>query len=100
MCLLAYKFSKHKTIGVTPTELYLAQDLRFTVDFFRENPPDMREPDTAKDCISRVRRKLKDPHEVVRKRVDIKSSQTWYDQKARKVRFSVGQKVDFITLAR
>jgi len=59
----------------------------------------MREPDTAKACI---RRKLEDLHEIVRKRVDIKllgnewiSSQTktWYDQKARKVRFSVGQKI-------
>jgi len=44
----------------------------------------MREP--AKDCISRVRRKLGDLHKIVRKLVDIKSFQikTWYDQKARK----------------
>jgi len=49
------------------------------------------------DCVSRVRKKLEDLHEVVRKRVDIKSSQTktWYDQKARKIQFDVGQKVWF-----
>jgi len=29
------------------------------------------------------------------KRVDIKSSQTWYDQKTRKVQFNVGQKIWF-----
>jgi len=32
MCLLAYRSSKHETTGVTPAELYLAQDLRLPMD--------------------------------------------------------------------
>jgi len=65
------------------------------MDLLRGNPPGKREPNTTIDCISRVRKKLEDLHEIVRKRMDIKSSQTktWYDQKARKVQFQVGQKV-------
>jgi len=74
MCLLAYRSSKHETTGVTLAELYLARDLRLPMDLLRENPPAKREPD-AIDCISRVRKKLEDLHEVVRKRVNIKFSQ-------------------------
>jgi len=76
MCLLAYKSSKHETTGITPAELYFARDLRLPMDLLRENPPNKREPDTTIDCISRVRKKLEDLHEVVRKRVSIESSQT------------------------
>jgi len=71
MCLLAYRSSKNKTTGVTPAELYLAQDLRLAMDLLRENLPSKRELDMAIDCISRVRKKLEDFHEVIRKRVDI-----------------------------
>jgi len=97
MCLLAYRSSKHETTGVTLAKLYLAWNLRLPMYLLRENPPAKREPDTAINCISRVRKKLEDLHEVVRKRVNIRSPQikTWYDQKARKVQFSVGQKVWF-----
>jgi len=97
MCLLAYRSSKHETTGVTPAELYLARDLRLPMDLLRGNPPSERELVTTIDCVSRVRKKLEDLHEVVRKRMDIKSSQTkiWYDQKARKIQFDVGQKVWF-----
>jgi len=95
MCLLAYRSSKHEITGVTPAELYFARDLRLPMDLLRGNPPGKREPSTTIDCINRVRKKLEDLHEIVRKRVDIKSSQTktWYDQKARKIQFNVGQKV-------
>ena len=37
MYLLAYRSSEHKTIGVTPAELYFTQDLRLPI--FRGNPP-------------------------------------------------------------
>jgi len=92
MCLLAYRSSKYETTGVTPTELYLARDLRFPMNLLRGNPPNKRK--SAIDCIGCIRKKL-DLHKVVRKRMDIKSSQTktWYDQKAKKGQFSVGQKV-------
>jgi len=97
MYLLAYRSSKHETTGVTPAELYFARDLRLPMDLLRGNPPNKKESDTTVDCVSRIRKKLEDLHEVVRKRVDIKSSQTktWYDQKARRVQFNVGQKVWF-----
>jgi len=82
MCLLAYRSFKHETTGVIPTfGLYLARDLRLPMDLLRGNPPGKREPDTAIDCIIRVRKKLEDLHAVVKKQVDINSSQTktWYD---------------------
>jgi len=87
MCLSAYRSSKHETTGVTPAELYLARNLRLPINFLRGNPPSEKESDTTIDYIRRVRRKLKNLHEVVRKRMNIKSSQTktWYDQKARKI---------------
>jgi len=96
MCLLAYRSSKHETTGVTPAELYFARDLRLPMDLLRGNPPGKRELSTTIDYIS-VRKKLEDLHEIVRKRMDIKSSQinTWYDQKARKIQFNVGQKFWF-----
>jgi len=97
MCLLAYRSSKHETTGVTPAELYFARDLRLPMDLLRGNPPGERESERTIDYVSRIRKKLEDLHETVRKRIDIKSSQTkiWYDQKARKLQFNVGQKVWF-----
>jgi len=56
MCLLAYRSSKHETTKVILAEFYLARDLRLPMDLLRGNPPDKKEPDTAKNCISRVRR--------------------------------------------
>jgi len=102
MCLLAYISFKHETTGVTPAELYLARDLRLPIDLLRGNPPGEKESNTTIDCINRVRKKLEDFHEVVRKRVNIKSSQTkiWYDQKARKIQFDVGQKIWLYNLRR
>jgi len=97
MYLLAYRSSKHETTGVTPAELYFARDLRLPIDLLRGNPPGERESERTIDYISRIRKKLEDLHEAVRKRIDIKSSQTktWYDQKARNIQFNVGQKVWF-----
>jgi len=96
MYLLAYRTSKHETTGITPAKFYFARDLRIPIDLLRGNLPGKREPDTT-NCISRVRKKLEDLHKIVRKRVDIKSSQTktWYDQKAKKLQFNAGQKVWF-----
>jgi len=95
MCLLAYRSSKYETTGVTPAEHYFARGLRLPMDLLRGNPPGKMEPSATIDYISRVRKKLEDLHEIIRKRVDIKSSQikTWYDQKARKIQFNVGQKI-------
>jgi len=67
MCLLAYRSSKRETTGVTPAELYLARNLRLPMDLLRGNPPSKRKS---------FRKKLEDLHEIVRKRVNIKSSQT------------------------
>jgi len=67
------------------------------MDLLRGNPPSERESNTTIDGVSRVRKKLENLLEIVRNRVDIKSSQTktWYDQKIRKIQFNVGQMVWF-----
>jgi len=51
MCLLAYRSSKHETIGVTPAELYLARDFRLPMDLLRGNSPSEGESDTTIDCV-------------------------------------------------
>jgi len=95
MYLLAYRSSKHETTGFQ-LNFILHGILGFQWIFYKKV---LRvKGNTIIDCISHVKKKLKDLHKVVRKRVDIKSSQTktWYDQKARKIQFSVGQKVWFL----
>jgi len=67
MCLLAYRSSKHGTTGETSAKLYLARDLRLPMDLLRGNLPGKREPNTTIDCISYVRKKLEDLHEIVKK---------------------------------
>ncbi|XP_018362821.1 PREDICTED: uncharacterized protein LOC108761002 [Trachymyrmex cornetzi] len=87
--------SKHETTGVSPAELYLAQDLRLPMDLLRGNPPDEERSDSFEGYSGKVKRRLEELHEDVRKRLDIKSSQTksWYDQKTRRIDFEVGQRV-------
>lgn len=95
--LLAYRSSKHETTGVTPAELYFAQDLRIPADLLRGNPPDSLRTDSTEGYLRKIKNKLEEIHENVRRKMDIKSSRTktWYDQKARKIHFEVGQKVWF-----
>ncbi|XP_018367480.1 PREDICTED: uncharacterized protein LOC108763995 [Trachymyrmex cornetzi] len=87
--------SKHETTGVSPAELYLAQDLRLPLDLLRGNPPDEERSDSFEGYSGKVKRRLEELHEDVRKRLDIKSSQTksWYDQKTRRIDFEVGQRI-------
>jgi len=40
--------------GVTSAELYLARDLKLSIDLFQGNLSDKREPNTTKDCISHI----------------------------------------------
>ncbi|XP_018398078.1 PREDICTED: uncharacterized protein LOC108776069 [Cyphomyrmex costatus] len=95
--LLAYRTSKHEATGLTPTELYLTQDLRLPIDLLRGNPPKVPEENSFVGYLGKVKKKLEDLHEGVRKKVDIKSSltKTWYDQKARQIHFEEGQQVWF-----
>jgi len=74
--LLAYRSSKHETTGMTPTEVYFAQDLHLLTDLLRDNPSKTEEVGSLEDYLGKVKRKLEEIHEGVRKQVDIKSSQT------------------------
>ncbi|XP_018310326.1 uncharacterized protein [Mycetomoellerius zeteki] len=77
--------SKHETTGFSPAELYLGQDLRLPMDLLRGSPPVVEKSVSLESYSTRVKRKLDEIHENVRKRLHIKSSQTksWYDQKTR-----------------
>lgn len=97
MFLLAYRSSKHESTGVTPAELYFAQDLRLPLDLLRGNPPRSNEKEsrTVGGYVKDLREKLEEIHSTVKKRMSLRSSRikTWYDRRARQVSFHEGQKV-------
>jgi len=72
------------------------------MNLLRGNPPGKKESDTTIDCVSRVRKKLEDLHEIVRKRVDIKSSQIFSKpgiiKKPGKYNLMLNKRFDFIIL--
>ncbi|XP_018347287.1 PREDICTED: uncharacterized protein LOC108751549 [Trachymyrmex septentrionalis] len=80
---------------MTPGELYFAQNLCLPADLLRGSFPKTEEVNSLEDYLGKVKRKLEEIHKTVRKRVDIRSSQTksWYDQKARQIHFKEGQKL-------
>ena len=47
------------------------------------------------DYLSKIKKKLEEVHDQIKKRVDIKSSRTktWYDQKAKQIQFEIDQKI-------
>ena len=60
---------------MTPAELYFAQDLRLPIDLLHGSPPKTEEIDSFKEYLRKVKRKLREIHENVKKRVNIKFSQ-------------------------
>ncbi|XP_018378085.1 PREDICTED: uncharacterized protein LOC108770849 [Trachymyrmex cornetzi] len=76
MYLLAYRSSKRETTGVTPAELYFAQDLRLPIDLLRGNPPVPKEQ-SMDSYLGKIKRKLEGIH----------------DQKTRRIHFEIEQKV-------
>jgi len=94
MFLLAYRFSKHETTGVTPAELYLRRDLQLSLDLLRGNPPVLHEEEleTVDEYVRSLREKLGRIHFNVREKLLIKSSQVKirYDRKVRQILFKEG----------
>jgi len=80
---------------MTTAELYFAQDLRLSIDLLRGSPSEAEEIDSLEEYMGKIKRKLGEIHESIRKRINIKSLQTktWYDQKDRQIYFKEGQKV-------
>lgn len=76
MFLLAYRSSKHESTGVTPAELYFAQDLRLPLDLLRGNPPSSNEEEsqTVGGYVKDLREKLEEIHSTVKKRMSLRSS--------------------------
>jgi len=62
---LAYRSSKYKT--GTSAEVYFAQDFRLSTDLLRGNLPKTEEVGSPEDYLEKVKRKLKEIHEGVRK---------------------------------
>ncbi|XP_018313146.1 uncharacterized protein [Mycetomoellerius zeteki] len=81
---------QHEATGVTPAEMYFAQDLRLPVDLLRGNPPKFEVGNSTNDYLGKIKRKLEEVHDQVRKRIDIKSSRTktWVKGKAPKLQSS------------
>lgn len=96
MYLLAYRTSRHETTGVTPTELYFARELRLPLDLLGGSTAN-EELNSEEGFVRNLKEKLYKIHFNVRKSMNMKSSRvkSWYDQKARKISFQVGQKVWF-----
>lgn len=95
--LLAYRSSKHETTGVSPAELYFAQDLRLPLDLLRGSPPNENNEMSVNEYLGKLREKLNNIHGEVRQRIEIQSlrSKARYDQKARQIRFEEGHEVWF-----
>jgi len=71
------------------------QDLHLPIDLLRGNPPKTEGDSFSENYLGKVKRKLEEIHEGVRKQIDIKSSRTktWYDLKTRQIYFKEGHKV-------
>ncbi|XP_018047749.1 PREDICTED: uncharacterized protein LOC108686794 [Atta colombica] len=67
--------SKHGTTGMTPAELYSAQDLLPPIDLLRSSLPETEEVSSLECYVRKVKRKLEEVHTSVREQVDIKFSQ-------------------------
>ena len=54
-----------------PAKVYFAQDSRLPTDLLRGNLPKTEEVGSPEDYLRKVKRKLEESHEGVRKRIDI-----------------------------
>lgn len=74
--LFAYRSSRHEATGVTPTELYFAQDLKLPLDLLRGKPLESSEegPQAVEDYTKHLRLKLDELYSSVRRQVDEQSS--------------------------
>jgi len=68
MFLLPYRFTRHKTICVTPTELYFARDLRLSLDLLQGKL--LEKKDSYGSYVSRLREKLEQIHNSVMERMN------------------------------
>jgi len=68
---------QHEAMGMTPAELYFAQDLYLPIDLLRGSFSETEKIDSLEGyfLLGKVKRKLGEIHEI-RKRVDTRSSQT------------------------
>lgn len=94
MFLLTYRSSKHETVGVTPSEVYFGRNLRLPLDLLRGIHPGEEGHLTTGNFVSNLRKKLDLIQGNVRQTLKVKSEmiKSAYDQKARSVNFSIGQK--------
>lgn len=92
MFLLAYRSSKHETIGVSPSEVIFGRDI-LPLDLLRGSP--LQEMELQEGYTGKIVKKLDEIHNFVRRSLKIKSGNTknWYDKKSRKVDFEKSQKV-------
>ena len=61
---------------MTPAKIYFVQDLHLPIDLLRGNPPKTEGDSSSENYLGKVKRKLEEIHEGVRKQIDIKSSRT------------------------
>lgn len=71
--LLAYRSSRHEATGVSPVELYFAQDLRLPLDLLRGSPSVLGQKILIENYVKELKEKLKDIHRDTRQRLNIKS---------------------------
>lgn len=95
MYLLAYRSSKHKTTGATPSEMYLGDNLRLPLDLLRGRLPSEEADNGEGTYVGELKKKLEIVHFLARRRLKLKagSAKTWYDRRARKILFEPGEKV-------
>lgn len=97
MFLLAYRSSKHETVGLSPAEFYYARDFRLPLDLLQGNSPGLPEQESQSvgNYVENLRERLGKIHAEVRERMSLRFSRmkACYDKKARQVSFEEGQRV-------
>ncbi|XP_076230291.1 uncharacterized protein LOC143176614 [Nomia melanderi] len=91
--LLAYRTSRHKTTGLTPSMVFMGRELRLPLDLLRGTSPSALTDE--KTYVEEYRARLAETHNFVRERLRICSNKakSWYDSRARPISFAQGEKV-------
>jgi len=92
--LLAYRSARHESTKISPAEMCFGRELKLPIDLLRGSFPQKLESE-ENNYVSRLRKKLNEVHEEVRRQLDLRSQRVkvLYDRKARRLLFETGQKV-------